>query len=116
MELIQRPVKLIRARMRDDVDLPSAGSSHVGGVTAGLNLEFLYRVGRGTQILRIERGIGIRSSVEQKIVSVGAITSNHYSRALPWAPIKRIGRSGLRAESNMGTGHGEYKIDQHASI
>jgi len=46
-EFVDSTVVLVRARARDDVDLPATSTAHVGCVAAGFDLEFHHCVGRG---------------------------------------------------------------------
>src|SRR6266851_6891790 len=81
-KFVNRSVKLIGAGMRDDIDLAAAGASHVRGVAAGFDLKFLDGIGRRTEVLRVEGGIGVCGPVEQEKVRVGASATEDHGRAL----------------------------------
>src|SRR5882762_2177793 len=109
-------VVLAGARMGDDVDLAAAGSAHIRGVAAGFHLEFLYGIGGGAEILRVEGGIGVGRAVEEEKIGVWAAAANHNRGALSGTPVEWIGRSRLRAKTYVGTRHGKDEIDQHSTI
>src|SRR5579862_7213199 len=115
-EFVNRAVVLIGPRAGDDVDLATAGTSHVGCIAAGLYLELHYGVGRGAEILRVEGRVGVGRAVKQEEVGVGASAADHDGRALAGAPIKRIRFSGLRTKANVSAGHGEDEVDEHAPV
>src|SRR5437762_2946519 len=86
-KFVDRAVVLAGAGMGDDVDLAAACSAHVRGVTAGFHLEFLYGIGRGAQVLRVERGIRVGRAVEEKEIGVWAAAADDDRGALSRAPI-----------------------------
>src|SRR5712672_3976601 len=112
-KFVDRSVVLAGAGMGDDVDLAAAGSAHIRGVAAGFHLEFFYAIGRGAQILRVEGGIGVGRAVEEKEIGVWAAASDDNRGALSGAPVEWIGRSRLRAKTDVGAGDSEDKINQH---
>src|SRR6267154_2619050 len=109
-------VVLAGARMGDDVDLAAACSAHVRGVAAGFHLEFLYGVGGGAQILRVEGGVGVGRAVEEEKVGVWAAAADHDCGALSGTPVEWIGRSRLRAKTYVRAGHGEDAITEHSAV
>ena len=102
--------------MRDDIDLAAAGASHIGRVAARFHLKFLDRIGRRAQVLRIKRGIGICGAVQEEEVRIRPAAADHHGGALPRTPVKRIRGSRLRAKPDVGAGHGEHQVNQHAPI
>src|SRR5882672_110403 len=75
-ELVSSSVELIRAGSSNDVDLPAAGSAHLGGIASRLHFEFLHRVRGGTKVESVECGISVRRAVQQKVIRVGPGTAN----------------------------------------
>jgi hypothetical protein len=100
-ELVHSAVIVIGSGIRDDVDLSSAGATHVRGVTASLHLKLLNGIGRRAQVLRVEGWISVCSPIEQKEVCVRTPTSKHNCGALSWPPIEWIRLTSLCAEPNM---------------
>src|SRR5258708_9179347 len=94
-KFVYRSVILTVAKVRDDINLAAAGAAHVRSVTAGFHLKFFTRIGQRTQLLRVERGIGVCGAVEQKKVRVGATATNDHGGALPWTPVEWIRGSRL---------------------
>src|SRR5258708_14844224 len=82
-KLVDRSVVLAGAGMRDDVDLAAACSAHVRGVAAGLHLEFLYGVGGGAEILRVEGVIRGGRPVKEETLCVCAAAADHNPGAPP---------------------------------
>src|SRR5439155_6061990 len=107
---------LASSRMRDDINLSTARAAHIRGIAAGFHLEFLDRVRRRTQILRVKRRICIGSTVQQEKVRVRSCSADHHGRALPRSPVEWICRAGLRAKAYVGAGNGKYEINQHAAV
>src|SRR5262249_59145991 len=81
-KFVDRAMKPAGAGVRDDVDLAAAGAAHVGGVTAGFDLEFFDRVGRGTEVLRVEGRIGVGGAVEQEEIGVRPGAAGNHGRTL----------------------------------
>src|SRR6266403_829874 len=102
--------------MRDDIDLAAAGASHIGGVAARFHLKFLDRIRRRAQVLRVESGIRLCGAVEQEEVSVWTAATDDHGGALTRTPVKRIRGSRLRAKPDVGAGHREYEVNQHAPV
>src|SRR5262245_5250232 len=75
-KLVSCPVKLIASRPSDDVDLATPCTSHLGRVTTGLNFEFLDGVGRRAEVEGIEGWIGIRRSIKQEVIGIGAVSTD----------------------------------------
>ncbi len=115
-KFIDGAVVVVGAGAGDDVDLAAPGTSHVSGVAAGDHLELHHRVGRWAEVLGVERGVGVGRAVQKEEVGVVASASDDHGRALPRAPIERVGLAALRAEADVSTGDGEYKVDQHAAV
>jgi hypothetical protein len=67
---------LCAATLGHYVDLASAGAAQLGGVASGLYLKFTDSVGRETEILRVERGVGIGGAVDQEIVGVWPVAAD----------------------------------------
>ena len=66
-ELEQRTVKCVAAGLGKDVDLRRP-MAELGGIDAGLHLEFLQGIDRGKDDIGVEIGIGVVDSVEREIV------------------------------------------------
>ena len=66
--------------------------------------------------MRVEGWVGIGGAVEQKEVGVRAGAADHDGGALSGAPVQRICLSSLGAETDVGAGNREDKIDQHATV
>ena len=107
---------LARPGAGDDVDLSAARAAHVSGVAAGDDLELHHGIGRGAEILRVEGWVGVGGAVKQEEVSVRTGAADYDGRALSRAPVQRIGLSRLGAETDVGAGNREDKIDQHATV
>ena len=99
-----------------DIDLSAAGSAHVGGVTAGFDLELHDCIGRWTQVLGVERGIRVGYAIEQEEVGIRAAASGYDGRALSRPPVQRTRFPRLCAKAGVRAGYGEHQIHQHAAI
>ncbi len=55
-KLIGGSVEAAGSRARDDVDLPSTGASHLGGIAARLDLELLHRIGEALRFCVLKVG------------------------------------------------------------
>ena len=115
-EFVGGAVELICAAASDDVDLAAAGASHFSGVAAGLHLEFLHGVGRGTQVEGVECWIGVGRAVEQEIIGIRTIATDADRGALAGPPIERVRIPGLGAMTLVSARNGEHQIDQHAPV
>src|SRR6267142_3833747 len=75
-ELVPGSVELVRSGSSNNINLASAGASHLSGIASGLHLEFLHRVWRRTEVESVECGISVRGAVQQKIVRVRPVPAN----------------------------------------
>jgi len=98
-KFVDSAVELAGAGVCDDIDLTAAGAAHVRGVAAGFNLKFANGVWRGTEILRVECGIGVGGTIEKEKIGVGAATSNDNRGTLAGPPVERIGASSFARRS-----------------
>src|SRR5262249_42081504 len=104
-ELVCCSMKLVGSGPGDYVDLAAAGTTHFGGVAAGLDLELLNGVRGWAEVKGIEGRIGVGCAVKQEKVSVGPVASNTQSRTLSRPPIQGIHVARLGAVAHMGARH-----------
>src|SRR4029077_176337 len=115
-KFVSGAVELIGACSRDDIDLAAARAAHFRGVAAGLHFELLHGVGRGAEVERVESGIRIGDTVEEEVVSVGAVAADADGGPLARTPVERVHVAGLRAVADVGAGHSENEIDEHSAV
>ena len=107
MEPEQRPVECVGAGFGDHVHL-ARRTAELGGIHAGLHLEFLERVHRRQEDVGVEVDVGVVHAVEGVVVEFAALTRDRQllvgaAAALAIARLARTGKSaltfGLRATS-----------------
>src|ERR1017187_7642483 len=115
-KVIERAVILAGARARDDVDLASTGAAHVRRIAGSLHLEFLHRVRRGTEVLRVKGRVGVDRAIQQKVIGVGAIAANRDGGALPRTPVQRVCFTRLCSKSQVCSRYRQHKVHQHPTV
>ena len=80
IELEDRPIEVVRARLRDHVDHGAAGAAVLGGVAVGVDLELLHGV--LAELVRRAAGAGAAEGLaEEGVVVVGAVDDDAVQRA-----------------------------------
>ena len=102
------PWKAVRARLGDDVHL-TGGTSELGRVDAGLDLEFLERIDRRQEDIGVEIDVGVVHAVQRVVVELAPLARDREllvgaRAALPIAGLTGTANSaltfGLRAISD----------------
>ena len=114
--LVDRSSHLERARLGDDVDLAGAGAAELGGVGAGLDLEFANRVGRQADHERVERWIGVDRAVEEVDVRIRPAAADRDRGVLARPPVQRIHVAHLRAVRGVRAGHEQRELEKLPAV